>query len=137
MRNEYFITLLCLIIYVCPSWAQEAVMFRDNVSNVTFPVPEKSKMLEECVDQLQKDFPNADIRMVKLGIVSVIGSNMRIPGFLARAAAALYEAEINVHALDQTLRQVNIQFMVERQDFETAQKVLHCEFVEKKHCHNK
>lgn len=44
MRKEYFITLLCLIIYVCPSWAQEAAMFRDNVSNVTFPVPEKSKI---------------------------------------------------------------------------------------------
>ena len=38
---------------------------------------------------------------------------------------------INVLALDQTLRQVNIQFVVERDDFEKAQKVLHHEFVEK------
>jgi aspartokinase len=29
------------------------------------------------------------------------------------------------------LRQVNIQFVVERDDFEMAQKVLHREFVEK------
>ena len=107
-----------------------------NANTITHFIPEKTKALEECLKQLQRDFPNADIRLVKLGIVSVIGSNMRIPGFLARAASALYEAGINVHALDQTLRQVNIQFMVERQDFETAQKVLHYEFVEKNHSRN-
>ena len=104
-----------------------------NANTITHFVPEKSKMLDECVESIQKEFPTADIRLVKLGIVSVIGSNMRIPGFLSRAASALYDAGINVHALDQTLRQVNIQFVVERQDFEEAQIVLHREFVEKNH----
>ena len=70
---------------------------------------------------------------MELGIVSVIGTNMRIPGFLARAAKALYEAEINVLGLDQTLRQVNIQFMVASDCFEKALKALHHEFVEKNH----
>ena len=84
------------------------------------------------MDSIRKDFPNADVRSSKVGIVSVIGSNMRIPGFLARAAQALYAAGINVLALDQTLRQVNIQFVVDRADFEQAQVVLHREFVEKK-----
>ena len=102
-----------------------------NANTITHFVPEKTKMLDECVEKIQEDFPNADIRMVKVGIVSIIGSNMRIPGFLARAATALYDADINVHGLDQTLRQVNIQFVVERQDFEEAQIVLHREFVEK------
>ena len=73
------------------------------------------------------------MRPVKVGIVSVIGTNMRIPGFLSRASSALFSAGINVLALDQTLRQVNIQFVVDRADFETAQKVLHHEFVEKAH----
>ena len=56
---------------------------------------------------------------------------MKIPGFLARAAKALYEEGINVLALDQVMRQVNIQFIVDREDFKKAQIALHREFVEK------
>ncbi len=104
-----------------------------NANTITHFVPQKSKNLEACIEAMRKNFPNAEIHTAELGIVSVIGTNMRIPGFLASAAKVLFEAGINVLALDQTLRQVNIQFMVERAVFEKAQKVLHQEFVEKKH----
>ncbi len=104
-----------------------------NANTITHFVTQKSKDLDACIESMKQDFPNAEIKTLKLGIVSVIGTNMRIPGFLASAARVLFEAGINVLALDQTLRQVNIQFMVERESFEEAQKVLHHEFVEKKH----
>jgi len=103
-----------------------------NANTITHFLPEKSKMLDECIESIEKDFPNCDVRRMKLGIISVIGTNMRIPGFLSRASTALVNADINVHALAQTMRQVNMQFMVERADFEEAIKVLHHEFVEKK-----
>ena len=38
---------------------------------------------------------------------------------------------MNVLAIDQTIRQVNIQFIIERDQFERAQKALHHEFVER------
>ena len=101
-----------------------------NANTITHFVPEKAKQLDPCIESIRRDFPNAEVRTVKVGIVSVIGTNMRIPGFLARAAKALFDAEINVLALDQTLRQVNIQFVVERDAFKDAQVVLHREFVE-------
>ncbi len=101
-----------------------------NANTITHFVPEKAKQLDSCIESIRRDFPNAEVRTVKVGIVSVIGTNMRIPGFLARAAKALFDAEINVLALDQTLRQVNIQFVVERDAFKDAQVVLHREFVE-------
>ena len=104
-----------------------------NANTITHFVPEKTKQLAECVESIRQAFPNADVRTFKLGIVSVIGTNMRIPGFLARSASALFDAGINVIGLDQTPRQVNIQFMVDREDFEKSQKVLHHEFVEKNH----
>lgn len=104
-----------------------------NANTITHFVPEKTSRLDECVEAMRADFPNADIKTNKMGIVSVIGTNMRIPGFLASAARVLYEAGINVLAIDQTLRQVNIQFMIDRENFERALKVLHHEFVEKKH----
>ena len=56
--------------------------------------------------------------------------NMKIPGFLSKAAQALYEAHINTLAVVQSPRQVNMQFIVDRNDFQRAQKVLHKAFVE-------
>lgn len=103
-----------------------------NANTITHFIPSKTKSLEACIAAIKRDFPTADVKSVKVGIVSVIGTNMKIPGFLARASKALFDASINVLALDQTLRQVNIQFIVDRDSFEKAQLVLHHEFVEKK-----
>lgn len=102
-----------------------------NANTITHFIPEKSKRIQSCVDSILKDFPTADVSVKKVGIVSVIGSNMKIPGFLSRAANALAEIGANVLALDQTLRQVNMQFIIERGDFENVQKALHHEFVER------
>ena len=55
---------------------------------------------------------------------------MKIPGFLAKAAQALSDANINVLALDQCMRQVNMQFIVDRSDFQQAQIALHRKLVE-------
>ena len=85
-----------------------------------------------CLEEIRATFPESKVETCKIGIISVIGTNMRAPGFLTRAAKSLYDAKINVLALDQTMRQVNIQFMLNRDDFKNAQIVLHREFVEKK-----
>ena len=53
-------------------------------------------------------------------IVCAIGSNISIPGVLARAAQALADAQINVNCVSQTLRQVNMQFIIERSDYKQA-----------------
>ena len=102
-----------------------------NANTIAHFVPEKSKRLNNCLESIHRDFPNAELHVTKVAIVSVIGSNMKIPGFLARAANALSAAGVNVLAIDQTIRQVNIQFVIEREQFECAQKALHREFVER------
>lgn len=96
-------------------------------------MPEKSKRLNNCIESIHRDFPNAEIHVTKVAIVSVIGSNMKILGFLARAANALSAAGVNVLAIDQTIRQVNIQFVIEREQFECAQKALHRELSNTRH----
>jgi len=57
-------------------------------------------------------------------VVCAIGSNIGIPGVLARAAQALADASVNVNCVSQTLRQVNMQFVIERGDYKTAIKAL-------------
>ena len=98
-----------------------------NANTITHYIPQKSKNIEACMTEMRKAFVHATVTGTPVAVVSVIGTNMKIPGFLAKA---LYEADINVLALDQVMRQVNIQFIVSRDDFKKAQIVLHREFVE-------
>ena len=101
-----------------------------NANTITHYIPQKSKNIEACMAEMRKAFVHATVTGTPVAVVSVIGTNMKIPGFLAKAAKALYEADINVLALDQVMRQVNIQFIVSRDDFKKAQIVLRREFVE-------
>ncbi len=102
-----------------------------NANTITHYVSERYKNLESCIAELRQTFPKAQISTRAVAIVAVIGSNMKIPGFLSRAATALADANINVLALDQCMRQVNMQFIIARENFAEAQKALHAELVEK------
>lgn len=112
----------CGISYICKN---------TNANTITHYVSTKSKRLDECLKKIQDRLPHAKVRTREVAIVSVIGSNMKLPGFLHRASGALAAAGINVLALTQCMRQVNIQFVLERDDYRQAQIELHREFVEK------
>lgn len=101
-----------------------------NANTIVHYVPEKLEGIAECLELLAASLPGAQIATQPVALVSVIGSNMKIPGFLSRAANALAGVGINVLALDQCMRQVNMQFIIERCDFDQAQAALHAEFVE-------
>ena len=102
-----------------------------NANTITHYVPKESKSLENCISDLREAFPSAEIREYEVGIVCAIGSNMKVPGFLAKAANALSAANINILAIDQCMRQVNMQFIVREEDFDAAIKALHKGLVEK------
>ena len=102
-----------------------------NANTITHYVSERNENLKQCVEELKADFPNARVTTKEVAIIAVIGSNMKIPGFLSRAATALASSGINVLALDQCMRQVNMQFIIERDKFKEAQIALHRELVEK------
>ena len=102
-----------------------------NANTITHYVSEKNAALKGCLAELEEVFKSsARMQLRKVAIVGVIGSNMKIPGFLAKAATALSNANINVLALDQCMRQVNMQFIIERDDFQQAQIALHRKLVE-------
>ena len=102
-----------------------------NANTITHYVSEKPASLKACLVELEATFKNsAHMSLRKVAIIGVIGSNMKIPGFLAKAAEALSAANITVLALDQCMRQVNMQFIIERDDFQQAQIALHRKLVE-------
>jgi len=101
-----------------------------NANTIVHMVPEKNKKLSQCLKDIQDTLPGAQVTTAKVAIVGVMGTNMRIPGFLAKAARALADAGVNILALDQSMRQVNIQFVIDRKDFGSAQIALHRALVE-------
>ncbi|MCB1961658.1 MAG: aspartate kinase [Rhodocyclaceae bacterium] len=70
------------------------------------------------IDELEASYHVITVK--PSAVVCAIGSNISIPGVLARAAQALADAEVNVNCVSQTLRQVNMQFIVEREDYKKS-----------------
>ena len=70
------------------------------------------------IEELENRYENVTVR--PCAVVCVIGSNIAIPGVLARAAQVLADNQINVNAVSQSLRQTNMQFVISRDDYRRA-----------------
>lgn len=92
-----------------------------NANSITMVVWDNYKM-RALVDELKTAFDQVIVE--KVAIVSAMGTNIATPGFLYRATKALYEANINVESMGQSLRQVNMQFVIQRNRYKEAIKVL-------------
>lgn len=53
-------------------------------------------------------------------LVCVMGTNIAMPGFLYNASKALYENSVNIESFAQSLMQINMQFVISREHYETA-----------------
>lgn len=101
-----------------------------NANCICHYVPMKSKNLQACVEDIRQRLPYSQVRLIDVGIVSIMGSNMKSPHILAKSSTALAEKEINILGVDQCTRQVSIQFIVERQQTNEAQIALHRALIE-------
>lgn len=101
-----------------------------NANTITHYLAGGLKVARRIQEQLEKDFPEAEISVRKVAIVSAIGSDMKVPGLLAGAVAALSDAGISVLAMHQAMRQVDMQFVVNEQHYEEAVRALHARLVE-------
>lgn len=88
-----------------------------NANSITHVVWEKS-LRSAFVEELENTYEQ--VTVVPAAVVCVIGSNMAIPGVLARAAQVLAENNVNVNCFSQSYRQVNMQFVIDRSAYKTA-----------------
>jgi aspartate kinase len=93
-----------------------------NANTIEIIVMER-EVSSELIAALAEQFEQ--VTSAPVALVCAIGSNIAKPGILARAAAGLAESKINILAISQTSRQTNIQFVVERAQFEGAERALH------------
>jgi aspartate kinase len=88
-----------------------------NANSITHVVWER-EVAAAFVDELRAHY--SVVTAVPAAMVCVIGSNIAFPGVLARATAALADNGININAVSQSLRQTNMQFVIDRGDYKRA-----------------
>ncbi|MDR1882477.1 MAG: aspartate kinase [Prevotella sp.] len=88
-----------------------------NANSITNIVWDNYKS-RELVAELEQNFYKVVVERVAL--VCAMGTNIALPGFLYRAAKALYGKGINVESFGQSLRQVNMQFVIKREFYNDA-----------------
>ena len=101
-----------------------------NANTLTHFLTTNLKTVKRIQEAIEERFPEADINQQKVAIVSAIGSDMQIPGILAKAVQAVASANVSVLAVHQSMRQVDIQFIVNEADYDATVKSLHAVLVE-------
>lgn len=110
---------------VCKKYKASVVTKDVNANTLTYYLAANIKNMKRIESQLQEHFPESEIQTRKVAIVSAIGSDMQVPGILAKTVRALAQANISVLAVHQSMRQVDMQFVVDDEDYALAVKSLH------------
>ncbi len=101
-----------------------------NANTITHFLTANLKTVKRIRAALEKRFPEAEFNQQKVAIVSAIGSDMQIPGILAKTVQAVASRNVSVLAVHQSMRQVDMQFVVHERDYDAAVKGLHEALVE-------
>jgi aspartate kinase len=101
-----------------------------NANTISHYLATNLKTVKRIQRELENLFPDAEFNQQKVAIVSAIGSDMQVPGILAKTVSALATNNISVLAMHQSMRQVDMQFIVDEGDYELAVKSLHACLVE-------
>ncbi len=82
------------------------------------------------VSDIEAKWLGAALTEQSVSMVSVIGSDVNQPELVPRALMALADAGIGMVAMQQQIRNVDVQFIVGVEDFDPAVRVLHKALVE-------
>jgi len=96
-----------------------------NANTVTHYLATNLKTVKRISDVLEEKYPEADLKQKRVALVSAIGSNMQVAGILAQTVTALAAKNISVLAMHQSMRQVDMQFVIEEDDYDAAVQSLH------------
>ena len=100
-----------------------------NANTITHYVDASLKALRRVERDLAEFYPSATISLRKLAIASVIGRDMEGLSVLSRGLNALADAGLEAVGASQGPRNVDVQFVLERDSLPQAIKALHCTFV--------
>ncbi len=96
-----------------------------NANTITHYLKTNLKTVRRIRSAIEELYPDAEMNQRKVAIVSAIGSDMQVPGILAKTVSALAQSDISVLAIHQSMRQVDMQFVIEEEAYEPAVQSLH------------
>jgi len=88
-----------------------------NANSITQVIWE-SDCSEDLLAELKEKYYEVTVKPSAL--VCALGTNIAKPGILAKATAAMADNLINIDAFSQSLKQVNMQFVISREDYKKA-----------------
>lgn len=101
-----------------------------DANSITWYVCGSRKLINRAARLIEERYPAAEVTMHNVAVVSAIGSNLKVKGILARTVAALAEAGISIQAVHQSIRQVEMQLVVNEDDYAQAVAALHRALIE-------
>ncbi len=101
-----------------------------NANSITYYLATSLKNAKRIERDLEETFPNATVTVRRVAIVAAVGSNLDVSGLLATCVSALAESEINLLAVHQSMRAVDIKFVVDEPQLKEATIALHERAVE-------
>jgi aspartate kinase len=88
-----------------------------NANSITQVIWEED-LAHDLITELKSRYYEVTVKPVAL--VCTLGTNIAQPGIIAKATSALATNNINVEAISQSLKQVNMQFVIGREDYKKA-----------------
>ncbi|MCW2392635.1 aspartate kinase [Sphingobium sp. B1D7B] len=101
-----------------------------NANTITHYLSTDAPTVKRVIADLQGRYPDAAISAQPVAIVSVIGSDISRAGLLADALRALADEGVPIIAMQHQIRNVDVQFVVAVEDYDTAVGALHRALVE-------
>ena len=92
-----------------------------NANSITMVVWDKQEV-HDLLNELRSTVYQLTVKPV--AIVCAMGTNIAHPGFLYRGAKALSDKNINIECFGQSLKQVNMQFVIKREQYKEAVEAL-------------
>ncbi|MDR0542187.1 MAG: aspartate kinase [Dysgonamonadaceae bacterium] len=86
----------------------------NSITMVVWDKPAAHKMLHEMKNLVYQ------LTIKPVALVCAMGTNIAHPGFLYRGAKALSDNKINIECFGQSLKQVNMQFVIQREQYADA-----------------
>jgi aspartate kinase len=93
------------------------IMKATNANSITQVILEDD-LNEELLKELKNNYH--EITVIPVALVCALGTNIAKPGILAKATGALADKNINIQCISQSLKQVNMQFVIDRKDYKDA-----------------
>ena len=103
-----------------------------NANSVTHFLSTNLRTVRRLTDELAKRFPDAAVETKKVAFVCAVGTDLDMPGLLARCATALGDAAIPILSASQPLRGVDVRFVVVEEDYERAVRALHDSIIDER-----